>query len=145
MTSPPTFTPWKGGKRIGRLSFNGGESFFFVGNFGAQMSGAFTMFRNQHRFCESIPRISNGRKKTPSSWVFLKGLPSSPNGPTFQCLTCLICLWPMDRKGRSKTNLVDLDGISRNSTSNHCFLKVTKLLALRSPLFQRISPQISRY
>ena len=44
-----------------------------------------------------------------------------------------------------KTNLVDLDGISRNSTSNHCFLKVTKLLALRSPSFQRISPQISRY
>lgn len=91
------------------------------------------------RFCESIPPASGmvGQKNTQSNWIFLKGLPSFPNGPTFQCLTCLICLWPLDRKGRNNTHLVDWDGTSRNSSSNHCFL--SHLIALTSPL-QRISP-----
>ena len=55
------------------------------------------------RFCESIPPASGmvEQKNTQSNWIFLNGLPSFPNGPTFQCLTCLICLWPMT--GREET------------------------------------------
>ena len=118
MTSPPTFTPWKGGEESWQIELQRWR----VGwvNFGAEMSGAFRMFRNQQEtrgFVNLSPCIWNGRAKkhTRSNWIFLKGLPSFPNGPTFQCLTCLICLWPMDRKGRNNTHLVDWDGTSRNS------------------------------
>lgn len=123
----------------------------WLGQFWAEMSGAFRMFRNQQGtrgFVNLSPCICNGWRKHTHTHTkqldFHEGLAVLPQTdlPSSAWLAWFVCdqwtgtfgRYRTRGKGRSKTNLVDLHGISGNSTSNHsfsewstCFL-VTSLL-----------------